>query len=186
MLGFRGKQLAATVANSVLGLLVGVSLSPLVFGAMVGLTFEIARKHDTNAALLCAGVTTLLVWLLAWNGVMSAARDAAKRFPIALRAVPIAIMVGAGIACVTWLAMALRWRDSMGLALAASVLAGSALQAIAAMRGSRAGVRERHGGPQRGVGDMCAECMYDLRGIDAGKACPECGGEMRFAQYVES
>lgn len=182
---FHGRQLAATIANGGLGFLVGLTLTPLVFGVMGGLCFQLAGRVPTAGVVMTLVVFALMAWFLSWRGVQSAARDAARRFPISLQAVPIGLTIGAALVGVSMLASGFGSRDAPLVLAACSVLVGGALEVIAAMVGSKQGVLERHGMPQPGVGEMCATCMYDLRGSPPGSACSECGSMMRYAVYVE-
>lgn len=182
---FHGRQLAATLANGGLGFLVGLTLTPLVFGVMGGLCLQLLGRVPTTAVFMAIVVFALMAWFLCWRGVHSAARDAARRYPISLRAVPIGLTIGAGIVGASMFASGLGSRDISLVMVACSVLVGGGIEMLAAMRGSRLGVLERHGSPQPGVGEMCASCMYDMRGSPPGNACSECGGMMRYAVYVD-
>ncbi len=185
MLVFHGRQLAATIANGGLGFLVGLTLTPLIFGIIGGLCLQLWRHAMSAGAAAACLLFGLMAWFLSWRGVQSAARDAARRFPISLRAVPIGILIGAGIVGASMFASGLGSRNASLVITACSVLLGGGIEVLAAMKGSRLGVLERHGSPQPGVGEMCATCMYDMRGSPPGNACSECGGMMRYAVYVD-
>ncbi len=185
MIRFHGKQLAATVYNGALGLFVGMSVSPLIFGVIGTVALYIVRKDQPVASACVLLVFALMVWFLLWRGVQSDACDAAKRYPIALMAVPISILAGALLVGASVTYNAYQKRSGTMTMVGISMLAGGAVKVIAATRGSRRGVLERHGAPQPGVGEMCAGCMYDLRATETGKPCSECGHLMRFGKYVQ-
>lgn len=185
MIRFHGKQLAATAYNGGLGLFVGMSVSPLIFGIIGTIAIYIVRKDQPVASACVLLVFALMVWFLLWRGVQSAACDAAKRYPIALMAVPISILIGVLLVGVSVTFSAYQSRSSTMFGAGICMLLGGAVKVFAAMRGSRRGVLERHGAPQPGVGEMCAKCMYDLRATETGKPCPECGHLMRFVKYVQ-
>ncbi len=180
-LTFRGRQLAATVYNATLGFLVGVTLTPMLYGFLGFLLVNIIVDRNVVASMLVLGLLSALGWFFSWRSVRLAAMDAAKRYPISLHAVPIGMLAGALIAAGVMYSQS---GPSSAIVVFMMIAAGL-MQARAAQLGSRQGVLDRHGVPVAGVGEMCAQCMYDLRATEEGKPCPECGGVMRYAVFLQ-
>jgi hypothetical protein len=180
-LTFRGRQLAATAYNATLGLLVGVTLTPMLFGLLGFLLISLLARGDICASTLVLCLLSALGWFFSWRSVRLAAMDAAKRYPISLHAVPIGMLAGALIAASVMYSQS----GPSSVVVVFMMIAAGLMQARAAHLGSRQGVLDRHGVPVAGVGEMCAQCMYDLRATEEGKPCPECGGVMRYAMYHE-
>ncbi|MFA6043481.1 MAG: hypothetical protein WC718_00730 [Phycisphaerales bacterium] len=157
------RRVRATLAFSLVGLLVGFLSDVVILGAL-----EMGQRMHSLLAIPAFAAAVLLVLL----GVHHASYGTCVNRPVA----PLGVAVGLTVGSLIPVLPAYQKLDVILVALPIFAALG-----ICAFWGGRRGVRNSLGPPMLGVGSLCAHCGYDLRGTPEHTVCSECGGAYRYA-----